>query len=212
MPDVEGQQLDVALSDIERKGFSDEVEVLGGGMFGIRDESNWEVCDQSPAAGQVITKDPRLTVDRSCDDDDVGAPEASESASEETDEPTETSTKTPKPAKPAKSAKRKQRARAMEKAFLANIPGNGIKDMCDAQYTHWACFYDGVEGGPYLQVNLSTDGGRSDAELDEMADRAGLHWFNFIGCDFPDLDTIVVSVNGLDHNVFRHDTQVDSMC
>ena len=80
MPDVVGQQLDVALSDIERAGISDEVEVLGGGLFGVVDESNWEVCDQIPAAGEAVTDAPRVTVDRSCSDD---AAEPSEGATEE---------------------------------------------------------------------------------------------------------------------------------
>ena len=66
MPDVVGQQLDVALSDIERAGVDDEVEVLGGGTFGVVDESNWQVCEQLPGAGQTVTDAPRLTVDRSC--------------------------------------------------------------------------------------------------------------------------------------------------
>ena len=70
MPDVVGKRLDVALSDVERAGFSDEVEVLGGGFFGVVDESNWKVCEQSPAAGELVSA-PRLTVDRTCDDDAV---------------------------------------------------------------------------------------------------------------------------------------------
>ena len=78
MPEVMGLKLDVALSDIERAGFEgDDVEVLGGGTFGILDKSNWQVCDQSPAAGQAVTAAPRLTVDRSCADA-TAAPEASE--------------------------------------------------------------------------------------------------------------------------------------
>lgn len=68
MPDVLGQTLDVALSDIERAGVEDEVEVLGGGAFGVVVESNWQVCEQFPAAGQQVTEAPRLTVDRSCPD------------------------------------------------------------------------------------------------------------------------------------------------
>lgn len=68
MPDVEGQKLDVALSDIKRAGFAEEVEVLGGGLLGIIDKSNWQVCDQLPEPGEVVTVAPRLTVDRSCGD------------------------------------------------------------------------------------------------------------------------------------------------
>jgi hypothetical protein len=87
MPDVIGRQLDIALSDIKSAGFEDEVEVIGGGTFGVADESNWQVCDQSPAAGQSLTAAPQLTVDRSCGD----------GANESTTAPTETA---PVPSEP----------------------------------------------------------------------------------------------------------------
>jgi len=66
MPDVVGLTLDTALSDIERSGFGDDVEIVGGGLFGVVDEGNWVVCDQSPAPEQNIV-DPRLVVERECE-------------------------------------------------------------------------------------------------------------------------------------------------
>jgi beta-lactam-binding protein with PASTA domain len=66
MPDLNAKRLDIALSDLDRAGYGDEPEVLGGGMFGVVDESNWTVCDQDPAPGDTVTGTPRLTVDRSC--------------------------------------------------------------------------------------------------------------------------------------------------
>lgn len=66
MPDVVGKSLEVALSDVERAGINDEVEVLGGGMFGVLDESNWTVCSQVPETGTELASAPRLTVDRTC--------------------------------------------------------------------------------------------------------------------------------------------------
>jgi hypothetical protein len=69
MPDVTGKKLDVAKGAIEGVGVKDEVKVDGGGVFGVVDESNWEVCEQSPAPGEVVSGLPRLTVDRSCHDD-----------------------------------------------------------------------------------------------------------------------------------------------
>lgn len=69
MPGVMGLTLDVALIDIERAGVVDEVEVIGGGTIEVSDEPNWQVCDQLPAAGEVVTDAPRLTVDRSCERD-----------------------------------------------------------------------------------------------------------------------------------------------
>lgn len=58
MPDVVGLKLDIALSDIKRAGVRSEVEVLGGGVFGVVDESNWEVCEQLPQAGATVTDSP----------------------------------------------------------------------------------------------------------------------------------------------------------
>jgi len=69
MPDVTGKKLDAAKSAIENAGYEDDVKVEGGGVFGVINESNWEVCTQSPAAGQTVSDAPRLTVDRSCDND-----------------------------------------------------------------------------------------------------------------------------------------------
>ncbi len=85
--------------------------------------------------------------------------------------------------------------------------------MCDKARTHWACFYDGVKGdSAELWVILTTDGKWSEASLKDLALAAGTHWFNFIGCDFPELDIIVVEINGREHNIFRWDTNADALC
>lgn len=102
MPDVVDQQLDVALSDIKRAGFEDEVEVLGGGTFGVIDESNWKVCDQLPAAGQEVTDAPRLTVERSCGDD--AATESTTASTTTAPAPTEPPTTAPAPTEPPPTA------------------------------------------------------------------------------------------------------------
>jgi len=87
MPDVVGKKLDVALSDLDRAGLNkDDVEVVGGGLFGVVDKSNWEVCEQLPEAGAVVSDKLRLTVDRSCGD---VTSEPSKSATEATDAPSE---------------------------------------------------------------------------------------------------------------------------
>jgi Domain of unknown function (DUF4839) len=83
MPDVTDQRLDVALSDIERAGINDDVDVVGGGLFGVLDKSNWQVCEQLPAAGAAVTEAPRLTVDRSCGED------AAKAGDEPSKEPTQ---------------------------------------------------------------------------------------------------------------------------
>jgi len=63
--------LDVAYDKLADAGFDDEdaVKVEGGGTFGVVIESNWTVCEQSPAAGESLTDTPILRVDRSCGDD-----------------------------------------------------------------------------------------------------------------------------------------------
>lgn len=105
MPEVTGRQLDEALADIKSAGFDDEVDVEGGGTFGVVDESNWTVCEQTPAAGKAIGDAPRLTVDRSCGD------EAAEDTDEDTAPTSEPTTDTAAPettvpaAQPALTAK-----------------------------------------------------------------------------------------------------------
>lgn len=105
MPDVTGQKLDVALADIKGAGFEDEVEVVGGGTFGVIDESNWTVCKQTPAAGKAITTAPRVEVDRSCPDDALKPTEpddkATTTAPPTSEAPMTTTTTAPAPALPA---------------------------------------------------------------------------------------------------------------
>jgi hypothetical protein len=83
MPDVTGKQLDVAKSDIERAGHGGDIEIVGGGMFGVVNESNWTVCEQIPAAGADISS-PRLVVERECTAENDATPQATVSP-----EPTE---------------------------------------------------------------------------------------------------------------------------
>lgn len=68
MPKVVGRQLDIALQDIKMAGFSGEVDVAGGGMMGIIDKSNWQVCTQAPEAGKPVTSTPHVAVKRTCDE------------------------------------------------------------------------------------------------------------------------------------------------
>jgi hypothetical protein len=74
MPDVTGKKLDVAKRAIEDAGFDDDVEVEGGGIFGVLKDSNWTVCSQTPAASKGIAAAPTLSVERTCPDD--GEPSA----------------------------------------------------------------------------------------------------------------------------------------
>jgi hypothetical protein len=96
MPDVTGDKLDAAQTAIQDAGFDEDVEVEGGGLFGVLDESNWVVCDQSPKAGDAMTGAPRLVVDRSCGDEaePTEEPEPSEEPTA-TDEPEPSEEPTP---------------------------------------------------------------------------------------------------------------------
>jgi hypothetical protein len=67
MPDVNSMRLDVALSDLGAVGIDEkDVEIVGGGTFGVLDKSNWTVCEQDPEAGTPEATDIRLIVDRTC--------------------------------------------------------------------------------------------------------------------------------------------------
>jgi hypothetical protein len=73
MPEVEGLRLDVAKSDLAKVGLVEgRVEVVGGGVLGVVNESNWVVCDQQPAKGEAVGAVARLSVDREgrCDKGD----------------------------------------------------------------------------------------------------------------------------------------------
>jgi hypothetical protein len=127
MPDLTAKRLDVALSDLDRAGYGDEPEVLGGGMFGVVDESNWTVCDQAPAPGETVTSTPRLTVDRSCEglhhldgEDEQAADETSEK---------------PAPArqiqKPTKKRERSNVRAASETFVMPFLVGANLQDAQD---------------------------------------------------------------------------------
>ena len=89
IPDLVGSRLDVALSDLAALGVDEgDVELVGGGSFGILDESNWTVCEQTPLAAQPLAPPYRLIVDRDCPQ--AQQPAIEESATEET--PTEEAT------------------------------------------------------------------------------------------------------------------------
>lgn len=91
MPDVTGQQLEAAQAALEEAGFTDDVDVDGGGLLGVVDESNWEVCQQAPTAGEQITGTPRLTVERSCDEGAEEEPDPAAQAPTAEAEPTPSS-------------------------------------------------------------------------------------------------------------------------
>lgn len=136
MPDVVGQQLDVALSDIEGAGFEADVDVEGGGTFGVVDESNWQVCDQTPAAGESISDPPKLTVDRSCGAETEETPTESDEATETT-APAGTTAPPPETGAPP-SEEVLTAANSLELAAILAEPDN-----CSATIGTFAATYSG---------------------------------------------------------------------
>ena len=64
VPDVVGERLDIAKKRLQTRRF--EVDVDGGGILGVINESNWRVTEQRPAAGTYLEQGSsvRLTVER----------------------------------------------------------------------------------------------------------------------------------------------------
>lgn len=129
MPDVVGKRLDIAISDVQRAGFEDEIEVLGGGMFGVVDESNWTVCRQKPASGTEISAAPRMTVERTCNIGDALAPGSATAGSAEDDAGEANDDRTA--ANPAKKKKRKPAAAVAETFVMPPLVGVNLQRAQD---------------------------------------------------------------------------------
>ncbi len=185
MPDVAGRKLDVAKSAIKDAGFEDEVKVSGGGAFGVVKESNWEVCDQSPAAGEAVSAAPQLTVDRSCDDD--AEPSKTSKASEA---PPETSE--PDAVEPSGPDAEQVLTKANSEAFAALL---AVSDPCDETIAPFVAEY----GGRTIKFDGSianmTNHGDSDTRYDILVapgnkgpDSIAGPAFKFEDVNVPDLN------------------------
>jgi hypothetical protein len=60
VPTMVGQRLDVALDRLERAKFTADVE--GGGLFGVVEEHNWKVVEQSPAPATMLEQGSQVTL------------------------------------------------------------------------------------------------------------------------------------------------------
>lgn len=133
VPDVTGKRLDVALADFEDAGFGtsdSDIEVLGGGMFGVLDESNWYVCEQDPAPGKAAdgNNKPRVMVERECEGSE--SPESANEAGVETEPSGEPEPEAAEPAvdeemTPAPEKKPK------EKFVMPALVGQNLQDAQD---------------------------------------------------------------------------------
>lgn len=92
-------------------------------------------------------------------------------------------------------------------AYLeSSTGGHMFKEMCTSVgYDGWQCWYDNLEitaSGANLTVNITTDGGRTNAELDEMADQAARWFRNFLSGEF-DFKWYIAVVNGVHIEQFQ---------
>ena len=118
MPDLRGDRLDQAKQEIADAGFSDGADVTGGGLFGVIDEANWLVCEQTPAPGDPLVDKPQLSVDREC-------PDLTPSP-----EPTDVATLSPSPTPPVESPTATPAAAPV--TFVAVTDGDTIQTSAGA--------------------------------------------------------------------------------
>jgi hypothetical protein len=138
MPAVTGQTLDDAKSAIKNAGVDDEVKVDGGGLFGVVVESNWEVCEQNPAAGTTVAAKPTLTVARSCVDNKT------------TDEPKTT---------PSETAPTTQETAPAEPQTVATLTRQNNKDLAAILVEDDSCDYKNVAfAKKYAGQTIAFDG------------------------------------------------------
>ena len=159
MPDVVGKRLDVALSDVERAGFEEEVEVLGGGSFGFLNESNWTVCSQEPTDGTEIAGAPRITVDRSCDSNDTLDPASADDGSAPSNGDADTEADDQTAAGPAKPAKKKRKpAPAVAEIFmmpmLVGVNLQKAQNLLQARGSFLLTQTDGTGQGRFQMLDL----------------------------------------------------------
>ena len=85
-------------------------------------------------------------------------------------------------------------AKKIEKAFVAELGGRAIKQSWRAGEPTWQYYYGGIkaESESWVTMTLAFDGGISENQARDMAKRASLAFFNFVGNDFKKLDMITV--------------------
>ena len=90
-------------------------------------------------------------------------------------------------------------AKKAEANFVAQL-GSPIAEGCDAAVTVWQCFYEGVKAKSKnrLDIAMTTPGDVGENAAKAFSERARMAWFNFLGAEYKDLDTIVTFVNGTD--------------
>jgi len=85
-------------------------------------------------------------------------------------------------------------AKKIEKAYVAELGGRAIEQSWRAGEPTWQYYYGGIkaESESWVTMTLAFDGGISENQARDMAKRASLAFFNFVGNDFKKLDMITV--------------------
>jgi beta-lactam-binding protein with PASTA domain len=159
MPDVVGKRLDIAISDVERAGFDDEVEVLGGGSFGVLNESNWTVCSQEPREGDLVSVAPRITVDRTCDTDDALDPATADEEQVSGNDAADTAAEDTTTASPTKRTKKKRQpvASVPETFMMPSLVGVNLQEaqnLLQARGSFLLTQTDGAGQGRFQMLDL----------------------------------------------------------
>jgi len=83
-------------------------------------------------------------------------------------------------------------------ALYIQTNGRPIAEMCDADLTTWQCHYDGIRAlsESRLDIVLTAPTDITVQQAEGMSQQARLAWFEVVGSEFPELDTIVTFVNG----------------
>ena len=85
----------------------------------------------------------------------------------------------------------------IEALYIATT-GRSIAESCDAELTTWQCHYTGITAlsESRLDIMLTAPADITVQQAADMSQRARLAWFEVVGGEFPELDTIVTFVNG----------------
>lgn len=190
-------------------------------MFGVVDESNWEVCEQLPGAGSTVTDAPRLTVDRSCGEGEAqvheGSAESSTSGSDSSsaqppagssEEATE-STSQEASAEPTQVTEDEAEVEEAvpgrsiaEEIYAALLSANGVDDLRDLNAENpgfWMVDFEDVTRDTvrvYVQAELT----------DDERDQFGRYVVTMTCTSIEgDLGTVVIrDTTGIDSNFFVH--------
>jgi len=85
-------------------------------------------------------------------------------------------------------------AKKIKKTYVAELGGRAIGQSWHAGELTWQNYYGGIkaESESWVTITLNFDGGVSENQARDMAERASLAFFNFVGDDFKKLDMITV--------------------